>query len=154
MIWLRQKRYFHLMTCIYYTPTPTYTTKVLPVDFYVISNYVLERCFSSQPFHAELFECLTIFKGMIFLIVQTKFHILKQPFKKSSTLKPRLVMLTSVQSAGVAPEVNLRNSLCTGEEACKQGNPPWLWNPGQTLPKVQNRGISGPTKGLVSYKKF
>ena len=24
--------------------------------------------------------------------------------------------------------------------------PPWLWNPGQTLPEVRNRGISGPTK--------
>ena len=31
--------------------------------------------------------------------------------------------------------------------------PPWLWNPGQTSPEVQNRGISGPTKkqkGLMS----
>ena len=42
-------------------------------------------------------------------------------------------MLSSIQSAGVAPEVNLRN-------------PPWLWNPGQISPEVQNRGISGPTK--------
>ena len=25
-------------------------------------------------------------------------------------------------------------------------DPSWLWNPGETLPKVQNRGISGPTK--------
>ena len=25
-------------------------------------------------------------------------------------------------------------------------NPPWLWNPVQTSPEVQNRGISGPTK--------
>ena len=32
-------------------------------------------------------------------------------------------MLTSIQSAGITPEVNL---LCAGEEACKRGNPPWL----------------------------
>ena len=25
-------------------------------------------------------------------------------------------------------------------------DPPWLWNPVQTSPEVQNRGISGPTK--------
>ena len=35
-----------------------------------------------------------------------------------------------VEKAGVAREVNLRNPLCTGEEAHKLGNPPWLWNPG------------------------
>ena len=28
----------------------------------------------------------------------------------------------------------------------------WLWNPEQTSPVVQNRGISGPTKWLVSSK--
>ena len=25
-------------------------------------------------------------------------------------------------------------------------DPPWLWNPGETSPEVQNRDISGPTK--------
>ena len=34
------------------------------------------------------------------------------------------VMLTSIQSAGVAPEVNLRNLLCADEEARKRGNQP------------------------------
>ena len=63
-------------------------------------------------------------------------------------------MLTSIQSASVAPEVNLRNPLCAGQEARKWGNPPWLWNPGQTSPQVQNRGISGPRKGLMSSKNF
>ena len=48
-------------------------------------------------------------------------------------------MLTSIQSAGVAQEVNLRNSM----EARKHArDPSWLWNPGQTSPEVQNRGIS------------
>ena len=35
-------------------------------------------------------------------------------------------MLTSIQSAGVTSEMNLRNPLCAGEEAHKQGNTPWL----------------------------
>ena len=59
-----------------------------------------------------------------------------------------------VEKAGVTPEVNLRNPLCTGEEARKQGNPPWLWNPGQTSPEVQNRGISGPTKRTCTLEKL
>ena len=59
-----------------------------------------------------------------------------------------------VEKAGVAPEVNLRNPLCAGEEARKRWNPPWLWNPGQTSPKVQNRGISGPTKRTCVLQKF
>ena len=59
-----------------------------------------------------------------------------------------------VEKAGVTPEVNLRNLLCEGEEAHKWGNPPWLWNPGQTSPEVQNRGISGPTKRTCVLQKF
>ena len=59
-----------------------------------------------------------------------------------------------VEKASVAPEVNLRNPLCAGEEARKWGNPPWLWNPGQTSPEVQNRGISGPTKRTCVLQKF
>ena len=50
------------------------------------------------------------------------------------------------RSAGVTPDVNLSNPLCTGNEACKQGDLPWLWNPRQTSPEVQNRNISGSTK--------
>ena len=63
-------------------------------------------------------------------------------------------MLTSIQLAGVTPEVNLRNLLCTGKEAHKRGNPPWPWNPGQTSPEVQNRGISGPTKRTYVLQKL
>ena len=40
--------------------------------------------------------------------------------------KGSAAILTSIQSTGVAPEVNLRNPLCAREEACKRGNPPWL----------------------------
>ena len=46
------------------------------------------------------------------------------------------LMLSVQRSAGVAPEVNLRNLLCTGEKACKQGICPGIWTPGQTSPEV------------------
>ena len=38
--------------------------------------------------------------------------------------------------------------------ACMQGSA-WLWNPGHTWPKVQNMGISGPTKrtDVLQFKK-
>ena len=52
-------------------------------------------------------------------------------------------MLTSRQSAGVAPEVNLSNSAQARKHA---RNPPWLWNLGQMSLEVQNRDISGPMK--------
>ena len=55
-------------------------------------------------------------------------------------------MLATKRSAGIAPKVNLRILLHAGNEACKQGDPPWLWNLGQTSPEVQNRSISGPRK--------
>ena len=71
----------------------------------------------------------------------TRLHQCSQTCQKGSA-----AMLTSIQSAGVAPEVNLRNTLCAGKETRYRGNPPWLWNPGQMSPEVQNRGISSPTK--------
>ena len=48
-----------------------------------------------------------------------------------------------IQSAGVAPEANLRITLVRKHT---KRDPPWLWNPGQTSSEVQNRGISGHTK--------
>ena len=59
-------------------------------------------------------------------------------------------MLTSIQSAGVAPEVNLRITQARNHTR----DPPWLWNPGQTSPEVQNRGISAPRKGLMPSNFF
>ena len=55
-------------------------------------------------------------------------------------------MLATNRSAGVAPDVNLRNPLHSNE-ARKH------WNPGQISPKVQNKGISVPHKRLKSSKK-
>ena len=51
-------------------------------------------------------------------------------------------MLAIRRSAGVAPGVNLRNESPAGDEAHKQGIPPWLWNRGQRLPEVQNNGAN------------
>ena len=53
----------------------------------------------------------------------------------------------------VAPEINPRNLTCRCQ-SMQVRDPYWLWNPGQTSPDVQNRGISDPTKGLMSSKNF
>ena len=71
-------------------------------------------------------------------------HVCKYVYQKGST-----AMLTSIQSAGVAPKVNLK---ITHVRKCGR-DPPWLWNPGQTSPEVQNRGISGPAKRALCPPK-
>ena len=58
-------------------------------------------------------------------------------------------VLATKRSVGVIQEVNLRNLLHAGDEACTQEIPHWLWNPGQTSPEVQNRAISGPSKIIL-----
>ena len=59
-------------------------------------------------------------------------------------------MLTSIQSAGVTQEVNLRIT-----QARKHArDPSWLQNQGQTSPEVQNRDISGPTKKTYVLQKI
>ena len=50
--------------------------------------------------------------------------------------KGSAAILTSVQSEGVTPEVNLR---ITQARKHTKRDPPWLCNPGQTLPEIQNR---------------
>ena len=52
-------------------------------------------------------------------------------------------MLTSIESTGVTPEVNLR--ITQVRKYAKTS---------QTSPEVQNRGLSGPQKGLMSSKKI
>ena len=54
------------------------------------------------------------------------------------------------RSTGVAPELNLRTPLCTGNEAWKWPIPLWLWNPGPTSQEVQDSGIVAPWKRLMS----
>ena len=51
-----------------------------------------------------------------------------------------VAILAAKRSAGVAPEVNLRNPLHASDAAQNLGNSPWLSNPGQMSQKVQNRG--------------
>ena len=55
-------------------------------------------------------------------------------------------MLTSVQSAGVAPEVDLRNPLYAGEKARKQEIHPGFETQGRHGHKFKNNGISSPTQ--------
>ena len=66
-------------------------------------------------------------------------------------------MLAAKRSAGVAPEVNLRERVMLLVRLCQvriRQNPLWLWNPEETSPEVQNRGISGPTKRTHVLQKF
>ena len=55
--------------------------------------------------------------------------------------KDLVAMLTSIQSAGVAPEVNLR---ITQASKHAKKDPPWLWNPGQT--SCPKQGYQWPHK--------
>ena len=66
-------------------------------------------------------------------------------------------MLAAKRSAGVAPEVNLRERvtlLVRLRQVRIRQNPLWLWNPEETSPEVQNRGISGPTKRTHVLQKI
>ena len=53
--------------------------------------------------------------------------------------KGSAAMLTSIQSSGVTPEVNLRNLLCAGEGI----HPGFETQARRHAPEVQNRGFSG-----------
>ena len=68
--------------------------------------------------------------------------------------KAGLAMLTSIQSAGVAPEVNLRNLLWAGEEAGKQGIHPGFETQGRGHQKSKIGVSAAPRKGLVSSKNL
>ena len=64
-------------------------------------------------------------------------------------------MLATKRSAGITPEVCLMILLHAGNKAHKLGDPPPLWNPGQTSAEVRpNKGISGLKKGLMSSKNI
>ena len=68
-------------------------------------------------------------------------------------------MLTAKRSAGVLPEVDLRE--CTLHSPLQKWirqNPLWLWNP-EVSSEIQNRGASGPKIGHVcvsgkTFKKY
>ena len=63
-------------------------------------------------------------------------------------------ILAAKRSASVTPEMNHRIPLCTGNEACKRGDPSWLVNPGQTLLKFETGPTVAPRKGVMSSKFF
>ena len=68
--------------------------------------------------------------------------------------KGSVAMLTSIQSAGVTPEVNLRNSLHAGDKACKQGIHPGFETQGRHYQKSKTGVSVTPQKGLMSSKNF
>ena len=63
-------------------------------------------------------------------------------------------MLATKRSAGVAPEVNLRNPLHADDEARKRRIHPGFETQGN-VPRSPKReiSVSGPTKGLMSSQK-
>ena len=61
---------------------------------------------------------------------------------------------TSIQSAGVVPEVNLRNSWHAGKKACKQGIHPGFETQGRRHQKSKTGVSVAPRKGLMSSKNF
>ena len=58
----------------------------------------------------------------------------------------------SIQSAGVAPEVNLRNSTLARKPASEKST--LALKPRADVTKIQNRDISGPTKRTYVLQRF
>ena len=98
----------------------------------------------------------TVLKKLILCVVP-EFFLKKQledPRGRTSTIacehmickyvdqKGSAAMLTSMQLAGVTPEVNLRITHVTKHAR----DAPWLWNPGLKSPEVQKGANNGPTK--------
>ena len=63
-------------------------------------------------------------------------------------------MLTSIQSVGVAPEVNLRNSLHAGNKACKRRIHSGFETQGRRRQKSKTGVSVAPRKGFMSSKTF
>ena len=60
-------------------------------------------------------------------------------------------MLAVRRSVVVAPEVDLRIHYMQARKNASEGPySSWFLNPEQTSPAVHNRGIRGPTKGVMS----
>ena len=68
--------------------------------------------------------------------------------------KGSATMLAANRSAGVTPEVNLRNSLHAVDRACKWGDPLRLWSQGYTSSEVQNKSIINLTKRTEVLQKI
>ena len=76
-------------------------------------------------------------------------HVCRYMDRKGSA-----AMLTSILSAGVTPEVNLRNSLHAGNKARKRGIHPGFETQGRRYQKSKTGVSVVPQKGLVSSKNF
>ena len=66
--------------------------------------------------------------------------------------KDLAAILSSIQSAGVTPEVNLRNSVQA--RMCASEKSTLALKPRVDVTRVQNRGISGPTKRTYVLQKI
>ena len=64
--------------------------------------------------------------------------------------KGSAAMLTPIQSAGVAPEVNLRNSLHAGDKVCKRGIHPGFETQGRRHQKSKTGVSVVQQKGFMS----
>ena len=76
-------------------------------------------------------------------------HVCRYMDRKGSA-----AMLTSIQSVGVAPEVNLRNSLHAGDKAHKQGIHPGFETQGRRHQKSKTGVSVASRKGQMSSKNF
>ena len=63
-------------------------------------------------------------------------------------------MRAIIRSAGVAPEMNLKNPLNADTEACKRGIHPGFENQGRLHQKSKTGYQVAPQKGLMYYKKL
>ena len=67
-------------------------------------------------------------------------------------MKSRIAMLTSIQSAGVAPEVNLRNSVQARKHASEKST--LALKPRADVTRSPKQGISSPTKRIYVLQIF
>ena len=110
----------------------------------------------------EMLQCRLIFffhQGKMFDLINCWIHeseskgenygnLHSQP--KGKLLKRLIVKPAFKRSAVVAPEVNLRNQLHTGDKA----DPSWLWIQSRRHQEVQKRCTSGPTKWTFWKNNF
>ena len=68
---------------------------------------------------------------------------------KKTRLPADLYTVSRCRTRGESREFIVRK-----QQSTRARDLPWLWNQGETLPEVQNRGISGPTKRTYVLQKF
>ena len=132
---------------------PSYETLEGGVQIY--SRSLLAFNLDTKPLHGEDILLRTLCCPAALCPIYYVFNELKIYRHRYLSWSVKIIQTLSFErSASVAPEVNLRILLCPNNEAHTWGVPLWLWNPGQTSPKVHNRGISGPTERTDVLQKI